>query len=291
MFNIIEKIKEFLSEMLIDSIGSSMNGIFETLSTNIAEAGDNLSQTPQGWSAEAYGFIERINTDVIVPIAGLILTAIMCLELINMVVNQNNFRDGETFSMFRYIFKMCFAVIMVTNAFTFTMAVFDVAQDLINKSLGVVTTDLDLQMSTISEYLETLKGLSIGELLDIFILITTVRLASTVMGIMVLVSVYGRMIYIYLYSSVASIPFSTFGHQEFSQIGKNYIKNLFAVGLQGLLMLLCLGIHASLTTSALMSVTAGGTISAMIKLLAYSIMLGLLLFQTKNISKSILNAH
>ena len=287
MFGIFDKITEFFRELLIGGIQANLESMFLDINNQVASVAADVGQTPMGWNGEVFNFIKAINNNVIIPIAGLIITAVLCIELINMVMQKNNMHDSDTFEFFKYIIKMWVAVYLVTHAFDFSMAVFDVAQNLVNQAAGVINTSAVVSMDQVTEMVALLADKGIGELIMILLETSLVKISIQAISLIITVVVYGRMFEIYIYSSVSAIPFATMGNKEWGQIGNNYIKGLFALGLQGLFLIICLGVYAVLVKT--ISITDIHTSIFMV--LAYALLLGLTMLKTGTLSKSILNAH
>ena len=287
MFGIFDKITEFFKELLIGGIQANLESMFLDINNQVASVANDVGQTPMGWNGEVFNFIKTINNNVIIPIAGLIITAVLCIELINMVMQKNNMHDSDTFELFKYIIKMWVAVYLVTHAFDFSMAVFDVAQSLVNQAAGVINTSAVVSVDQVAEMVALLADKGIGELIMILLETSLVKISIQAISLIITVVVYGRMFEIYIYSSVSAIPFATMGNKEWGQIGNNYIKGLFALGLQGLFLIICLGVYAVLVKT--ISITDIHTSIFMV--LAYALLLGLTMLKTGTLAKSILNAH
>ena len=287
MFGIFDKITEFFKELLIGGIQANLESMFLDINNQVATVASDVGQTPMGWNGEVFNFIKTINNNVIIPIAGLIITAVLCIELINLVMQKNNMHDSDTFELFKYIIKMWVAVYLVTHAFDFSMAVFDVAQSLVNQAAGVINTSAVVSVDQVAEMVALLEDKGIGELIMILLETSLVKISIQAISLIITVVVYGRMFEIYIYSSVSAIPFATMGNKEWGQIGNNYIKGLFALGLQGLFLIICLGVYAVLVKT--ISITDIHTSIFMV--LAYALLLGLTMLKTGTLAKSILNAH
>ncbi|WP_456264199.1 VirB6/TrbL-like conjugal transfer protein, CD1112 family [Fusobacterium necrophorum] len=271
----IDIIKDNLSAMLVD--------INDKVSTVAGEVG----KTPSSWNSEVFTFIKSINTNVVLPIAAIILTAILCIELIQVVMRKNSMQDTDTFEFFKYIIKMWIAVWLVAHAFEFSMAVFDVAQSMISKAAGVVGTSANITPGNFDAMVDALKTESLGTLIGIALETGLVKFSLTILSILITVILYGRMIEIYIYCSVAAIPFSTMGNKEWGSIGTNYIKSLFALGLQGLFILIFFGIYAVLVKT----VNFTDIHTSILQVLAYGLILGVMMMKSGSIAKAILNSH
>ena len=287
MFGIFDKIEEFFKELLLGGIQANLESMFIDINDKVGAVATDIGKTPMGWNSEVFNFIKSINDSVIIPIAGLIITAVLCIELINMVMQKNNMHDTDTFEFFKYMIKMWIAVWLVSHAFTFSMAVFDVAQHLVNQAAGVINTSAAVSGDQIVQMVEGLKDKGLGELVMMLFETSLVKVAIQVMSVVIMLVVYGRMFEIYVYCSVSAIPFATMGNKEWGQIGTNYIKGLFAIGLQGLFLIICLGIYAVLVKTIKITDIHASTFM----ILGYALLLGLMMLKSGTLAKSVLNAH
>ena len=287
MFGIFDKIEEFFKELLLGGIQANLESMFLDINDKVGAIATDVGKTPMGWNGQVFSFIKSINDSVIIPIAGLIITAVLCIELINMVMQKNNMHDTDTFEFFKYIIKMWIAVWLVSHAFQFSMAVFDVAQHMVNKAAGVINTSAVISGDQIVTMVEGLKDKGLGELVMILFETSLIKVAIQVISIVIMLVVYGRMFEIYVYSSVSAIPFATMGNKEWGQIGTNYIKGLFALGLQGLFLMVCLGIYAVLVKTIKITDIHTSTMT----ILGYAVLLGLMMLKSGTLAKSVLNAH
>lgn len=287
MFGIFDKIEEFFKELLLGGIQANLESMFIDINDKVGAVATDIGKTPMGWNSEVFNFIKSINDSVIIPIAGLIITAVLCIELINMVMQKNNMHDTDTFEFFKYMIKMWIAVWLVSHAFTFSMAVFDVAQHLVNQAAGVINTSAAVSGDQIVQMVEGLKDKGLGELVMILFETSLVKVAIQVMSVVIMLVVYGRMFEIYVYCSVSAIPFATMVNKEWGQIGTNYIKGLFAIGLQGLFLIICLGIYAVLVKTIKITDIHASTFM----ILGYALLLGLMMLKSGTLAKSVLNAH
>ena len=287
MFGIFDKLTEFFKDMLLGGIKANLESMFLDINDKVGVIATDVGKTPMGWNGEVYNFIKNINDNVIVPIAGLIITAVLCIELINMVMQKNNMHDTDTFEFFKYIIKMFIAVYLASHAFEFSMAVFDVAQHMVNKAAGVINTSATVSGDQIVAMMDTLKEKGLGELVMILFETSLIKVAIQVISVVIMLVVYGRMFEIYVYSSVSAIPFATMGNKEWGQIGTNYIKGLFALGLQGLFLMVCLGIYAVLVKTIKITDIHTSTMT----ILGYAVLLGLMMLKSGTLAKSVLNAH
>lgn len=287
MFGIFDKIEEFFKELLLGGIQANLESMFLDINDKVGAVATDVGKTPMGWNGDVFAFIKSINDSVIIPIAGLIITAVLCIELINMVMQKNNMHDTDTFEFFKYIIKMWITVWLVSHAFEFSMAVFDVAQHMVNKAAGVINTSATVSGDQIVAMMDTLKEKGLGELVMILFETSLIKVAIQVISVVIMLVVYGRMFEIYVYSSVSAIPFATMGNKEWGQIGTNYIKGLFALGLQGLFLMVCLGIYAVLVKTIKITDIHTSTMT----ILGYAVLLGLMMLKSGTLAKSVLNAH
>lgn len=289
LFGIVDKIKDMLKEILIGNITANFESMFGEINNKISSIATDVGQTPMGWNKEVYNFIKNINDDVIIPIAGLIITAVLCIELIQMVMERNNMQDADSFELYKYVIKAFVAVYLASHAFEFSMAVFDVAQTLVNKAAGVVGASTTFTSEELLASIETLKELDLGKLFGLVIETTIFKGVLWVVGILINIIIAGRMFEIYVYSSISSIPFATMGNKEWGQIGTNYIKGLFALGLQGLFLMICLGIYNVLIKTVVLS--SADFMAALSSIVGFALLLGVMMFKSGSISKSVMNAN
>ena len=289
MNTIIERITEAIKEILIGMIQNGLEGMFVEVNDKVGTIASQVGQTPQGWNAGVFNLIQNLSQTVIVPIAGLIITFVLCYELITMVTQKNNFHEFETYNIFLWIFKAYVAIYLVTNTFNITMAVFDVGQHIVNGAAGVISGSTAVDASAaIATLTESLEEMEIGELFLLAMETLLISLTMSILSVIITVIMYGRMIKIYLYTSVAPIPFATMTNKEWGNIGNNYLKGLFALAFQGFFMLVCVGIYSVLVNAMTISTNLHG---AMFSVAAYTVVLAFSLFKTGSLSKSIFNAH
>jgi len=286
---IIEKITDAIKEMLISCIQANLEEMFTDVNEKVGTIAKQVGQTPQGWNSSIFDMIKNLSENVIVPIAGMIITFILCYELITMVMEKNNLHEFETFLFFKYIFKMWVAVYLLTHVFDITLAVFDVAQHVVNKSANVITGSTAIDVSTtITSMLEMLEEMELGGLIALMMETMLISLCMKIMSILITVILYGRMIEIYLYTSVSPIPFATFTNREWGSIGTNYVRGLLALGFQGFFIMVCVAIYSVLVNSMTI---AENIHTALFSIAAYTVILCFSLFKTGTLSKSIFNAH
>lgn len=288
MFNILDQITDWLKEMLIGGIMNNLSNTFDSVNTQVGQIATEVGTTPANFSPGVFNLIRNLSETVIMPIAGIILTFIACYELIQLVISHNNLANFETWIFWKWIFKTFIAVELITNTFNITMAVFDVAQQVVSQSGGLISGSTDLDASTLANMQTTLEGMDLGPLLGVFLQTFIVQFLLGFLGIIIFVIVYGRMIEIYLMVSLAPIPFATFGNREQSIMGQNYMRSLFALGFQGFLIMVCVGIYAVLIQSMTVS---DDIVGALWGIMGYTVLLTFTLFKTGSIAKSVFHAH
>lgn len=283
------RLTEWLTELLVSSIMGNLTGLFDGINDKVSEIAANVGSTPQAWNGGVFSMVQNLSETVMVPIAGVILTFVMTIELIQMIIDRNNLHDFETFMFYKWIFKTFAAVLIVTNTWNIVMAVFDVAQSVVSSAAGVIITDTSIDLNAIIVDLEArLMEMEIGPLFSLWFQSMLMGMLSWVLTICIFVIVYGRMIEIYLVTSVAPIPMATMSNREWGQMGQNYLRSLFALGFQAFLIIICVAIYAVLIRS--ISVDAD-VIAALWTCIGYTVLLCFSLFKTSSVSKSIFNAH
>jgi len=274
---------DWIREMLIDGIISNFTGMFNEVNTKVGEIAVQVGQTPQGWNAGIFALVRTLSETVVIPIAGVILTFILCYELIHMVIEKNNMHDFDSFIIFKWIFKTFCAVYILTHTFDIVMFVFGIAQTVVNNSAGIISGSLNMDLALTN--LDTqLAAMGTGELLGLYLESAILSLAMKAISLCVFIIIYGRMIEIYLTISVAPIPFSTMVNREWGGIGNNYLKSLFALAFQGFLIMVCTAIYAVL----LQGITSSTNIhTAVWGCAGYTALLCMILFKSGSISKGI----
>ena len=288
MDSILEQITDWLKEMLVSGIMQNLSGMFDSVNQRVGDIATQVGTTPAAFSPGIFGMIRNVSESVIVPIAGMILTFIACYELIQMIIDHNNLANFETWTFFKWVFKTFLAVTIITNCFNITMAVFDVSQQVIAGAGGIIAGSTAIDSAALDSMQATVEAMDLGPMLGLYLQSFIVQTTMWVLGILIFVIVYGRMIEIYLMVSLAPIPFSTFGNREQSQIGQNYLRSLFAIGFQGFLILVCVGIYAVPIQSVAFS---QDIIASLWGVVGYTVLLCFTLFKTGGLAKSVLNAH
>ena len=289
MKGILDSINEWIKGILIGAINGNLSTMFGDVNEKVGSIAGEVGQTPQGWNASIFSMIRTLSENVIVPIAGLVITYVLCYELITMITDKNNMHDVDTFMFFKWFFKSWVAVYLVTHTFDITMAVFELAQHVVGGAAGVIGNSTSINVNVaLSAMQSQLGSMEIPELLLLVMETSLVSLCMKIMSILITVILYGRMIEIYLYCSVAPIPFATMTNREWGQIGNNYLRSLFALGFQGFLIMICVGIYAVLVNSMII---ANSLHSAIFSLASYTVILCFSLFKSGALAKSIFNAH
>ena len=289
MFDLFEKIEEALRELLTTFISSNLTTMFTDVNEKTGTIAQQVGQTPQGWNGSIFAMIQGLSQTVIVPIAGMIITFVLCYELISMVTERNNLHDTDTWMFLKWVFKAFVAVYLVTNTFNITMAIFDVGQRLVSAAAGVIGGNTSLDVASTITTLETsMETMELGELLQLAMETMLVSMCMKIISILITVVLYGRMIEIYLYTSVAPVPFATLTNREWGQVGNNYARGLIALGFQGFFIMVIVGIYCVLVNSM---TVATDIHSALFSIAAYTVILCFALFKTGSVSKSIFNAH
>ncbi len=288
MQSIIDAINDWLKELLVDGIMGNLTGLFDTLNSEVSRVAGQVGQTPSAWNGGVFSMIENLSDTVIMPIAGIILTFVMCYELIQMVIEKNNMNDFPPSDVFKWIFKTFIAVTIVTNTFPIIMAIFDVAQSVVQSASGVILADTAIGQNTLDNLETSLGTMDIGPLLGLYMQSFVMGIIMWALSVCIFIIVYGRMLEIYLMTSLGAIPLATMGNKEWSSMGQNYLKALCALAFQGFLIMVCVGIYAVLISSI---ATGGDPIASIWTCMMYTVLLCFTLFKTGTLSKSIFNAH
>ena len=281
-------ITNWLKELLIGGIMDNLSGLFDTVNARVGEIAVQVGTAPAQWNAGVFSLIRRLSETVILPIAGLVLTFVATYELIQLLVERNNLHDLDYWIFFKWIFKTACAILILSNTFNIVMAVFDVAQRVVAQSAGLIQGSTDVSPDMLADLEAALEGMDLGPLLGLWLQSFVVQLSMTALNIVIFVIVYGRMIEIYMLTSLAPLPVATLANRELGGAGQNYLRSLFAVGFQGMLILVCVGIYAVL----IQSIAGGGDpIGAIWGTIGYTVLLCYCLFKTGSIARSVLGAH
>lgn len=283
-----EWITEWLKGLLIEGIMGNLEGLFDTVNTRVGEISVQVGTTPAAWNAGVFSLIRQLSETVILPIAGLVLTFVATYELIQMLLEKNNMHEFDVANIYKWVFKTACAILILSNTFDIVMAVFDVSQSVIADAAGLIQGSTDITPDMLAELETTLEGMDLGPLLGLWLQSSVIGLTMQIMGIIIFVLVYGRMIEIYLMTSLAPLPVATLSNRELGGTGQNYLKSLFAVGFQGMLILVCVAIYAVLIQGI---ATGGDPIGAIWGTVGYTVLLCFMLFKTGGIAQRIFGAH
>jgi len=286
--SILESLEDWFRTLLVSGIMNNIGNTFQSVNDQVGAIATEVGETPSEFLPTVYEMISTLSETVIMPIAGIILTFVACYELIQLVISHNNLANFETWIFWKWIFKTFVAVMLITNTMNITMAVFDVAQHVVSESGDLISDTTAIDDSTLDDMEDELNDMDIGPLLSIFLQSLIVQFLIYILSAIIFVIVYARMIEIYLMVSLAPIPFATFGNREQSMIGQNYMRSLFALGFQGFLIMVCVGIYAVLIQTISFTTDIIGSLWGV---MGYTILLAFTLFKTGTVAKSILHAH
>lgn len=289
MESILDKITEWLKTMLVEGIITNLSGMFDNVNQQVGEIAGQVGLTPAAWNAGVFSMIRSLSETVIIPIAGVILAFVMTYELIQMVIDRNNLHDIDTWIFFKWIFKTFVAVLLVTHTFDIVMGIFDMAQSVVNSASGVISADASVDLATTVADLQTrLTAMELGPLFGLWFQSLFIGFTMQALSICIFLVIYGRMIEIYLVTSVGPIPMATMVNREWGGMGQNYLRSLLALAFQAFLIMVCVGIYAVLVQNI---ATETDIIKAVWTTLGYTVLLCFTLFKTGSLAKSIFNAH
>lgn len=284
-----EKFTEWLKELLVGGIMNNLTGMFDSVNTKVGEIAGQVGATPQGWNGGIYNMIRNLSDNVILPIAGVILAFVMTLELIQLITDRNNLNDVDTWMFFKWIFKTACAVLIVSNTWNIVMGVFDVAQSVVNSASGIVVSDTSLALAdNVADLEARLMDMEIWSLLGLWLQSFIVGITMWALSICIFLISYGRMIEIYLVTSIAPIPMATTVNREWGQMGQNYLRSLLALGFQGFLIIVCVAIYAVLVQNMVIEEDIAAAIWTC---MGYTVLLCFTLFKTGSLAKSLFNSH
>jgi len=286
---ILDWLEEWFKGVLIDGITSNLTGLFDTVNGKVGEIAADVGATPQDWNSGVFNMLRSLSETVIVPIAGAILALIMCYELIQLIAERNNMHDMDSWMLFRWVFKSAAAIILVSNTWNIVMGVFDLTQSVVNQSAGVIIGNTSIDITAVVTDLENrLSDMDIGGLLGLWFQSLFVGLTMNILSICIMLVVYGRLIEIYLVTSLGPIPLATIGNSEWRGMGQGYLKSLFALGFQAFLIMVVTGIYAVL----IQNIALDGDVSGAIwSCMGYTVLLCFCLFKTGSIAKAVFAAH
>lgn len=284
-----DSITEWLKELLVGGIISNLSGMFDHVNQKVGEISTQVGTTPQGWNSGVFSMVQSLSETVIIPIAGMILAFVMTLELIQLIIDKNNLNDVDTWMFFKWIFKTACAILIVTNTWNIVMGVFDAAQSVVGRAAGVIISDASIDISSVVTDMEArLMEMDLGPLFGLWFQSLFIGITMWALTICIFIIVYGRMVEIYLVTSLAPIPMATMLNREWGQMGQNYLRSLFALGFQAFLIIVCVGIYAVLVQNIAME---SDIIAAVWSCVGYTVLLCFTLFKTGSLAKSVLNAH
>lgn len=286
---IFTAIEEWMRRLFMGMVDNGLATMYTDFNEKAGEIAGQVGQTPQGWNGSIFSLVRNLSDTVIVPVAGMIITFVLCYELIALFTEKNNMHDIDTFMFFKYFFKMWVAVYLVAHTFDITMAVFDVGQHIVQEAGGVIHTQADINIDGMVAQMDTvMETMEIGELVILALETLLVSLLMKVMSVLIVIILYSRMVEIYLYTSIAPIPFATMTNREWGQIGNGYFRGLLALGFQGFFIMVCVGIYAVLVANIEIS---DNMHSALFGVAAYTVILCYCLQKTGSLSKSVFAAH
>lgn len=282
-------ITDWLKEVLVSGIVSNLSGMFDSTNAQIGEIAGQVGQTPQGWNSGIFNMIQSLSNNVVLPLAGAILAIVMTLELIQLITDRNNLNDVDTWMFFKWVFKSAAAVLIVSNTWTIVMGIFDAAQSVVNGAAGVVIGNTSIDISSVVTDMESrLMAMDVGPLLGLWFQSLFVSVCTWAITICIFIVIYGRMIEVYLVTSVAPIPMATMANREWGQMGQNYLRTLFALGFQAFLIMVCVAIYSVLVQNISVSTDIS---TAIWTCMGYTVLLCFCLFKTSSLAHSVFNAH
>ena len=289
MDTIWESITDWLKEILTAGVISNLSGMFDSTNQQVSQIVGDVGLTPQAWNSGIFNMIQNLSNTVILPIAGAILAFVMTLELIQLITDKNNLHDVDTWMFFKWVFKSAAAVLIVTNTWTIVMGIFDAAQSVVSSAAGVIVGNTSIDISTIMTDMETrLLDMEVGPLLGLWFQSLFVGICTWAITICIFIVIYGRMIEVYLVTSIAPIPMATMVNREWGQMGQNYLRSLFALGFQAFLIVVCVAIYSVLVQNIAISTDISAAIWTC---MGYTVLLCFCLFKTSSLAKSVFNAH
>lgn len=284
-----DSITDWLKEVLVSGIVSNLSGMFDSTNEQIGEIAGQVGLTPQAWNSGIFNMIQNLSNNVILPLAGAILAIVMTLELIQLITDRNNLNDVDTWMFFKWVFKSAAAVLIVSNTWTIVMGIFDAAQSVVNGAAGVMIGNTSIDISSVVTDLEgRLMEMDVGPLLGLWFQSLFVGICTWAITICIFIVIYGRMIEVYLVTSVAPIPMATMANREWGQMGQNYLRTLFALGFQAFLIMVCVAIYSVLVQNISVSTDIS---TAIWTCMGYTVLLCFCLFKTSSLARSVFNAH
>ena len=283
------KIVDWLKEVMVSGIMGNLQGLFDQVNTQVSGIAGQVGMTPQAWNGGVYNMIRSLSDNVILPIAGVILAIVMTMELLQLVIDPNNLHNFETWVFFKWMFKTFCAIMIVTNTWDIIMGVFDLAQSVVGSAAGIISSDTSIEITEVITNLEArLRDMEFGPLLGLWFQSLFVGVTMNALTVCIFVVIYGRMIEIFVVTSLAPLPMATMMNKEWGQMGQNYLRSLFALGFQAFLIIVCVAIYAVLVQT----ISADGDVSSAIwTCIGYTVLLCFTLFKSGSVAKGIFNAH
>ena len=289
MDTIWESITDWLKEILTAGIISNLSGMFDSTNQQVSQIVGDVGLTPQAWNSGIFNMIQNLSNTVILPIAGAILAFVMTLELIQLITDKNNLHDVDTWMFFKWVFKSAAAVLIVTNTWTIVMGIFDAAQSVVSSAAGIIVGNTSIDISTLMADMEArLLEMDVGPLLGLWFQSLFVGICTWAITICIFIVIYGRMIEVYLVTSIAPIPMATMVNREWGQMGQNYLRSLLALGFQAFLIVVCVAIYSVLVQNIAISTDISAAIWTC---MGYTVLLCFCLFKTSSLAKSVINAQ
>ena len=289
MDTIWESITDWLKEILVSGVIANLTGMFDSTNQQVSQIVGEVGLTPQAWNSGIFNMIQNLSNSVILPIAGAILAFVMTLELIQLITDKNNLNDVDTWMFFKWAFKSAAAVLIVTNTWTIVMGIFDAAQSVVSSAAGVIVGNTSIDISTIMTDMETrLMDMDVGPLFGLWFQSLFVGICTWAITICIFIVIYGRMIEVYLVTSITPIPMATMVNREWGQMGQNYLRSLLALGFQAFLIVVCVAIYSVLVQNIAVSTDISAAIWTC---MGYTVLLCFCLFKTSSLAKSVFNAH
>ena len=284
-----DSITNWLKEVLVSGIVSNLSGMFDSTNEQIGQIAGQVGLTPQAWNSGIFNMIQNLSNNVILPLAGAILAVVMTLELIQLITDRNNLNDVDTWMFFKWVFKSAAAVLIVSNTWTIVMGIFDAAQSVVNGAAGVMIGNTSIDISSVVTDLESrLMEMDVGPLLGLWFQSLFVGICTWAITICIFIVIYGRMIEVYLVTSVAPVPMATMANREWGQMGQNYLRTLFALGFQAFLIMVCVAIYSVLVQNISVSIDIS---TAIWTCMGYTVLLCFCLFKTSSLARSVFNTH
>ena len=261
---LLDALTNWLKEMLVGGIMGNLSGMFDSVNQQVADISVQVGQTPQGWNGSIFSMIQ-------------------------MIPDRNNLHDVDTWMIFKWVFKSAAAILLVTNTWNLVMAVFDMAQSVVAQASGIIGSDASIDISAVMTDMESrLMDMDLGPLFGLWFQSLFIGITMWALYICIFIVIYGRMIEIYLVTSVAPIPMATMMGKEWGGMGQNYLRSLLALGFQAFLIIVCVAIYAVLVQNI---ATEEDIIMAIWSCVGYTVLLCFTLFKTGSLSKAVFNAH